>query len=137
MFAVYVSHASQRPLNRQVTCTYITVSRRGTCFWDGQPCATKYEKNGKAFQEVSEVSNTLPNVRIWLFLKTAILCFTSHCSLILMDLAMVVAAFWVSIFASVFASSALLSSHFLTSPQSDCYSARNDKLTYVFVNRIF
>ena len=39
------------PLNRQVTRTYITVSRRGTCFWDGQPCATKCEKNGKAFQE--------------------------------------------------------------------------------------
>ena len=65
---------------------YITVSRRGTCFWDGWPCATKCEKDGKVFQEVREVSNTSPNVRIWLFLETAILFFTSHCSLVLIDL---------------------------------------------------
>ena len=32
----------------------ITVSRRGTCFWDGRPCATKCEKcekDGKAYIE--------------------------------------------------------------------------------------
>ena len=34
-------------------------------------------------QKVSEVSNTSPNARIWLFLETATLCFTSCCSLVL------------------------------------------------------
>ena len=51
----------------------------------------KHEKMAKhllkEIQKVSEVPNTLPNVRIWSFLKTVILCFTSCCSLILMDLA--------------------------------------------------
>ena len=32
------------------------------------------------FQEVSEVSNTSPNARIWSFPETAILCFASRCS---------------------------------------------------------
>ena len=36
----------------------------------------------KEFQEVSEVSNTSPNARIWSFLVTAILCFASCCSLL-------------------------------------------------------
>ena len=57
------------------------------------------------FQKVSKVSNTSLNMRIWLFLETGILCFASHCSLVLIDLAMdfneVVAAFWLSVFASV------------------------------------
>lgn len=38
-------------------------------------------------QEVSEVSNTSLNKRIWSFLETVILCFTSHWSLVLIDLA--------------------------------------------------
>ena len=29
----------------------ITVSRRGTCFWDGRPCATECKKNGKTYVE--------------------------------------------------------------------------------------
>ena len=29
----------------------ITVSRRGTCFWDSQPHATKCEKDGKMYNE--------------------------------------------------------------------------------------
>ena len=40
----------------------------------------------KEFQEVSKVSNTTPNVRIWSFLNTAILCFASHWSLMLINL---------------------------------------------------
>ena len=32
-------------------------------------------------------SNTSPNARIWSFLDTAILCFASRCSLVLIDLA--------------------------------------------------
>ena len=34
----------------------ITDSRCGKCFWDGWPCASKCEKDGKAkeFQEVSD-----------------------------------------------------------------------------------
>ena len=56
----------------------------------------------KEFQEVSEVSDTSPNVRIWLFLKMTILCFpTCSSSCVLIDLAMVVAAFWLSVFASI------------------------------------
>ena len=39
------------------------------------------------FQEVSEVSNTSPNTRICLFLEMVILCFTSHWSLVLINLA--------------------------------------------------
>ena len=31
--------------------TCITVNRSGTYFWDGQPCATKSEKDGKAYNE--------------------------------------------------------------------------------------
>ena len=38
-------------------------------------------------QKVSEVSNTSPNTRIWLFLETTTLCFASHCSLVLIHLA--------------------------------------------------
>ena len=34
---------------------YITVSRRGKCFWDGRPCATisvtKCKKDGKVYAE--------------------------------------------------------------------------------------
>ena len=41
----------------------------------------------KEFQEGSEVLNTSSNKRIWSFFETAILCFTSHCSLILINLA--------------------------------------------------
>ena len=58
----------------------------------------------KEFQDVSDVSNTSPNVRIWLFLKTAIICFASCCSLILIHLTVdfrVVAVFWLSVFSSV------------------------------------
>ena len=50
----------------------ITVSRRGKCFCDGQPCATvsvrrMAKSTLKEFiesQKVSEVSNTSPNARI-------------------------------------------------------------------------
>ena len=38
-------------------------------------------------QKVSEVSNTSPYTRIWSFLETATLGFTSLCSLILVHLA--------------------------------------------------
>ena len=41
----------------------------------------------KEFQEVGEVSNTSPNMRMWSFLETAILCFASRCSLVLIELA--------------------------------------------------
>ena len=67
--------------------TCITVSRRGTCFLDSRPCATLAKHMLKEFQEVSEVLNTTPNAKIWSFLKTAILCFASCCSLIFIDLA--------------------------------------------------
>jgi len=40
----------------------------------------------KEFQEVSEVSNTSPNPRLWLFLETAILYFASRCSPVLIIL---------------------------------------------------
>ena len=30
---------------------YITVSRRGVCFWGNQPCATRCEKDGKVYVE--------------------------------------------------------------------------------------
>ena len=59
-------------LNNLLTAT---VSRYGMCFWDGRQHATKYEqyeKDGKAyaeFEEVSEVSNTSPNARIWSLLN--------------------------------------------------------------------
>ena len=60
-------------------------SRRGTCFWDCRPFATKCEKNGKAYVDrvpgkVSEVSDTSPNAQIRSFPETAILCFASRCS---------------------------------------------------------
>ena len=42
----------------------------------------------KEFQDMSDVSNTSPNIMIWLFLETAIICFASCCSLILIDLTM-------------------------------------------------
>ena len=50
----------------------------------------------KEIQEVSEIPNTLPNVRIWSFLKTAILCFTSK-------LHVVGAEFRLSVFTTIFA----------------------------------
>ena len=37
-------------------------------------------------QKVSEVLNTSPNARIWLFLKRATLCFASRCSPIFIHL---------------------------------------------------
>ena len=37
----------------------------------------------KEFQEVSEVSKTSPNARIWSFFEMVILCFANCCSLIL------------------------------------------------------
>ena len=61
----------------------------------------------KEFQEMGELSNTSLNARIWSFLKMTILCFASHCFLILINLinlAVVVATFWLSVFASIFAS---------------------------------
>ena len=41
----------------------------------------------KEFWKVSEVLNTSRNMRIWLFLETATLCFTSCYSLVLIHLA--------------------------------------------------
>ena len=67
------------------------------------------KRNDRAYVQrvpgkVSEISNTEPNVKIWLFLETAIFCFACCCSLILIDLAGLVAAFWDSVFASIFTS---------------------------------
>ena len=39
----------------------------------------------KTFQEVSKISNTSPNTRIWSFLEAARLCFAGCCSLVLID----------------------------------------------------
>ena len=41
----------------------------------------------KELKKVSKVSNISPNAKIWLFLDITILCFTRHCSLILIDFA--------------------------------------------------
>ena len=72
-------------------------SRRGTCFWDGRPFATKCEKNGKAYVDrvPGKVSEVSPNARIRSFPETAILCFASRCSrsLISQRTSRVVAAF--------------------------------------------
>ena len=48
------------------------------------------ETSKRTFKELEESergSNTSPNARIWLFLDTGILCFTSRCSLLLINLA--------------------------------------------------
>ena len=70
--------------------TCALVSRRGTCFWDGRHVQQSVRRMAKRmlkeFQEVSEVLNTSPNTRIRLFLEMTILCFSSHCSLVLIDL---------------------------------------------------
>ena len=62
----------------------ISVSRCGKCFWDSghvQESVRRMAKHTvKEFQEVSEVSNTSPNPRIWSFLKSAIPWFTSWSS---------------------------------------------------------
>ena len=62
--------------------TCITVSRRGTCFGTASHVQQSLKRMAKCtlkeFQEVSEVLNTM---RIWSFLETTILCFTSHTAL--------------------------------------------------------
>ena len=63
----------------------------------------------KEFKKVSEVSNTLPNARIWSFPKTTILCFASCSSVSYSSILPggggggggVVAAFWLSFLAFV------------------------------------
>ena len=45
------------------------------------------KRTTKQFQEAWEVWNTSPNVRTWSFLEKAILCFASHYSILLFDLA--------------------------------------------------
>ena len=66
---------------------YITVSSHGTCFWDGWPCATKCEINGKAYVErVSGKSKVLKisrNVRISRWPFFALLAAAHSYSLIL------------------------------------------------------
>ena len=79
-------------LKTRCTCmpcryAHITVSRRGTCFWDGRPCATKCGQceDGKEYMYKwvwgsERGSNTSLK---WSFLETVILCFASCCSLVL------------------------------------------------------
>ena len=51
------------------TCALLLVGVACAFEMDGRPCATKCEKDGKAYVErvpgVSEVLNTSPNVRIY------------------------------------------------------------------------
>ena len=63
----------------------ITVSRHGTCFWDGRQCATKCEKDGKVYVE-RVPGNELGFEHHTELEDMAILCFVSHCSLILLNL---------------------------------------------------
>ena len=99
-FSHFVAHGrpSQEHVPRLLTVMHVLpVSSKVT-----EMCHTL-----KEFQEMGELSNTSLNARIWSFLKMTILCFASCCFLILInliDLAVVVAAFWLSVFASIFAS---------------------------------
>ena len=84
------THLSDLWTERRHMC--ITVNRRGTCFWDGQPCATKCEKNGKAYVErvpgSERGSEHLTEQEDMVFLRDGYFCFTSRCSLVLINLTM-------------------------------------------------
>ena len=61
-------HLNNLWTDRQHMC--ITVSRHGTCFWDGWPCATKCEKNGKMYVErIPGSDQGFVRTRIWSFLR--------------------------------------------------------------------
>ena len=117
------------------------------------PCATKYEQCEDS--KTWEVLSTLLKARIWSFLKTATCFFASLAPTPLFRshrsrrrLHRVVAAFWLSVFTSVFTPvfQLLLSSQFsaiLTSQQWDCKHATAletinlHNCTQLFVNRTF
>ena len=102
--SVCLARQSQQPLNRDM---HITVCR---CFWDSRQQGVNSVRTVKCtlkeFEEMSKISNTSLKVRIWSFLKTATCFFASLATAPLFHTHQsrrVVAAFWLSVLASVFA----------------------------------
>ena len=56
IFTVYALCTHLNDLWTDRRYVWITVSKRGTCLWDGRACATRCEKDGKVHVERVEVS---------------------------------------------------------------------------------
>ena len=82
---------------------YITVSRRGMCFWDDQPCATRGEEDSKVY--VERVPGSEHGFQHLTERKDMIvLCFTAAAPSYSSSCRGLHTAFWIFVFVSVFVS---------------------------------
>ena len=160
VFPVYALCASQSPSNQHVTHVHYCYHAFGTvCYVQrsvkrmGGHTLKEFQKSEQGFK----YARTSLSVRIWSFLETAILWFTSCCSLILIDLAMNFTEKWLHMYMCIMALSLLPFSHqsptvALSSSLSSQFFCHCDtwtmrplppgnlhvcKCTQFFVNRIF